>query len=87
VVYVVGRDNKLLARVVEPGPSVEGLRVIRAGLAPTELVVLNGLSRVRPGTPVSPKRIVLTPRAPDEAPQPAQTAPPSAEATTAHGAR
>lgn len=88
VVYVVGPENKLLSRVVEPGPSVEGLRVIRAGLAPTELVVLNGLSRVRPGTPVSPKRIVLKPRAPDEAPQAvAHTVPPSAEATTARGPR
>jgi len=87
VIYVVGRDNKLISRTVEPGPSVEGLRVIRAGLAPTELVVLNGLSRVRPGTPVSPKRVILKPRAPDEAPQPAQTVPPSAEATTAREQR
>lgn len=88
VVYTVGRDDKLLSRTVETGPSVEGLRVIRAGLAPTELVVLNGVSQARPGTPVSPKRTVLKPRAPDDAPRATpQTVPPSAEATAAGGAR
>ena len=87
VVYVVGRDNKMLSRPVEIGPSVEGLRVIRGGLAPTELVILDGLSRVHPGEPVTPKRTVLQPRAADDAPHATrQIAPPSSEATAAGGA-
>jgi len=88
IVYVVGRDNKMVARPVEIGPSVEGLRVVRAGLAPTEFVILDGLSRLRPGSALTPKRTVLKPRANDDAPKATpQIVPPSAEATTAGGAR
>lgn len=65
LVYVVGRDNKAIGRPVEVGAKVEGLRIIRAGLAPTELVVLDGIGRVRPGSPVTPKRGRIVPR-PDE---------------------
>jgi RND family efflux transporter MFP subunit len=87
VVYVVGKDNKMISRPVEIGPSVEGLRVVRAGLAPTELVVLDGLSRLQPGSPLTPKRTVIKPRAKDDAPKATpQIAPPSSEATTAGGA-
>ena len=35
------------------GPIVDGLRVVRKGLAAGELVVINGLQRVRPGVPVN----------------------------------
>ena len=88
VVYVVGRDNKMLTRPVEVGPSVEGLRVVRAGLAPTELVILDGLSRLRPGSPLTPRRTVLKPRAADDAPKATpQIVPPSSEATAAGAAR
>ena len=82
VAYVVGKDNKVIPRVVEIGPMVEGLRVVRDGLAPTELVVLDGLTRLQPGAVVNPQRRKLVPRAKATAPSavPA-TAPPSAEAT------
>lgn len=85
--YVVGTDNVVAARPVEVGPEIEGLRVVRAGLAPTDLVVMDGLTRVQPGAKVTPKRIRLTPRAADTSPavEPA-TAPPAASATPA-GAR
>jgi RND family efflux transporter MFP subunit len=52
LVYVVGQDGKVLARPVELGAKVEGLRIIRAGLAPTERVILDGIGKVRPGVPV-----------------------------------
>lgn len=88
IVYVVGRDNKMVSRPVEVGPSVEGLRVVRAGLAPTELVILDGLSRLRPGSPLTPKRTVLQPRSADDAPKATpQIVPPSSEATAAGGVR
>ena len=88
IVYVVGKDNKMLIRPVEIGPTVEGLRVVRAGLAPTELVILDGLSRLRPGSPVTPKRTVLKPRAADDAPKATPPiVPPSSEATATGGAR
>jgi multidrug efflux system membrane fusion protein len=34
---------------------VDGLRVVRDGLKPGEKIVVNGLQRVRPGAPITPK--------------------------------
>ena len=36
------------------GPIVDGLRVVRTGLSAGELIVVNGLQRVRPGVTVEP---------------------------------
>src|SRR5216684_2490486 len=52
-VLVVGGDKKVESRTVTLGPLVDGLRVIRKGLTAGELVVVNGLQRVRPGMQVS----------------------------------
>jgi multidrug efflux system membrane fusion protein len=52
-VLVVGPDKKVESRTVTLGPLVEGFRVIRTGLDAGELVVVNGLQRVRPGMPVN----------------------------------
>lgn len=51
-VLVVGGDRKVESRTVTLGPLVDGLRVVRKGLAPGELVVINGLQRVQPGARV-----------------------------------
>lgn len=61
VVYVVGPDNKVAARAVRPGPRIDGYRIIRDGLGPDDVVVVNGLSRARPGTVVSLKMTELPP--------------------------
>jgi RND family efflux transporter MFP subunit len=83
VVYVVGRDGKAIQRVVETGPQVEGLRVVKAGLAPTEQVVIEGITTLQPGMAVVATRVPLKPRAPDTAPGSVrESAPPPAEATT-----
>jgi hypothetical protein len=67
---------------VETGPLVEGLRVVKAGLAPTEKVVIDGLARLQPGMAVSAKTVVLKPRAAADAPGSAPlNAPAAAEAT------
>jgi membrane fusion protein, multidrug efflux system len=52
-VLVVGSDKKVESRTVALGPLVDGLRVVRKGLAAGELVVVNGLQRVRPGMQVN----------------------------------
>ena len=52
-VLVVGADKKVESRTVTLGPLVDGLRVVRKGIAPGELVVINGLQRVRPGMQVN----------------------------------
>jgi RND family efflux transporter MFP subunit len=48
-VLVIGADQTIAQRVVTLGPLVDGLRVVRSGLKAGELVVVNGLQRVRPG--------------------------------------
>ena len=55
VVYVVGKDDLIEQRIVERGNLVDGLRVIRSGLAPTDRVVVTGMQRARPGLKVAPK--------------------------------
>ncbi|KPF90142.1 efflux RND transporter periplasmic adaptor subunit [Novosphingobium sp. AAP93] len=81
-VYVVDKDGKSLQRNVETGPLVEGLRVIKTGLAPTEKVILDGLARLQPGMPVDAKLITLKPRAAADSPASnAIAAPAAAEAT------
>jgi membrane fusion protein, multidrug efflux system len=55
-VMVVGPDNKAAYREVTLGASVDGLRVVTAGVQPGEQVVVNGLQRVRPGSLVAPQQ-------------------------------
>ena len=82
LVYVVGPDGKTAPRNVETGPLVEGLRVVRAGLAPTDRVVLDGLARMQPGAPVRAKLTRIVRRAPDDAPNSSPlSAPAAAEAS------
>lgn len=82
LVYVVGKDGKASPRPVETGPQVEGLRVIKTGLAPTDEVVIEGITTLQPGAAVKAKKVVMKPQAADTGPtsQP-DTAPPPSEAT------
>jgi hypothetical protein len=43
-------------KYVTLGPVVDGLRVVTAGLAPDDDVIVNGLMRARAGTKVAPQR-------------------------------
>ena len=54
-VYVVDSNNVATPKYVTLGPVVDGLRVIKAGLNPDDLVVVYGLMRIRPGAKVSPQ--------------------------------
>ena len=52
-VYVLNPDSTVVYRSVTLGRQVDGQRrIIRAGLKPGELVVVNGLARIRPGAKV-----------------------------------
>jgi RND family efflux transporter MFP subunit len=68
LLYVIGKDGKVAQRVVATGPLVEGLRVIREGIAPTERVVLDGLAGLRPGLEVKAKLVELKPKSENTAP-------------------
>jgi RND family efflux transporter MFP subunit len=52
-VYVIGPDKAVAYRPVTLGPIVDGLRVVRSGLAANDVVVTRGLQRVRPGVKVA----------------------------------
>jgi RND family efflux transporter MFP subunit len=82
LVYVVGKDGKAIQRVIETGPQVEGLRVIKSGLAPTEQVVIEGLTTLQPGAAVKANLTQMKPRAAAIGPssQP-DSAPPASDAT------
>ncbi len=56
LVMVVDRKNAVAAREVELGPLVDGLRVIRKGLAPTDRVIIDGVQLAMPGQTVKPKQ-------------------------------
>ncbi|MEG0859944.1 MAG: efflux RND transporter periplasmic adaptor subunit [Pseudomonas sp.] len=54
-VLVMDKDNKAAYRTVELGPKLEGLRIVRSGLSKDDRIVVKGLQRVRPGSPVDPQ--------------------------------
>ncbi len=58
-VFVLGKNNTLEYRPVKLGPITDGLRVVREGLHDGDVIVTNGLQRVRPGTAVTPKRVPM----------------------------
>ena len=61
IALAVGEDGIVQPRVLDLGPIVNGLRVVRGGLAPTDRIVIEGLLRARPGQPVTPMDGEITP--------------------------
>jgi len=59
-VLTLTKDNHIEYRLVELGPEINGLRVVTQGLAPNELIVVNGLQHVRPGQSVAPIRVAMS---------------------------
>ncbi|WP_374512622.1 efflux RND transporter periplasmic adaptor subunit [Brevundimonas sp.] len=80
IVYVVGNDGSVAPRPVELGPLVDGLRVVRSGLRPTDRVIINGVQRIQaPGMKVQARNGRIQPvtqqnHAPTTRPAPASTA-------------
>jgi RND family efflux transporter MFP subunit len=61
-VLVLGRDGTVAKRTVELGPEVLGLRAVKDGLAPTDLVILDHITQLKPGMKVAPHRTAIEPR-------------------------
>ncbi|RYD68422.1 MAG: efflux RND transporter periplasmic adaptor subunit, partial [Sphingomonadales bacterium] len=70
VVMVVDKSGTMIAKPVQTGPSLGGLRVIRSGLAREDRVVIGGAQRARPGQKVEVQngKIAEKPAAPGAAP-------------------
>ena len=54
-VYVVDSKNIAQLRHVTIGPMADGLRVVKSGLQPDDVIVINGILKVRPNSPVKPE--------------------------------
>jgi multidrug efflux system membrane fusion protein len=59
-VLTLTKDNRIEYRLVQLGPEINGLRVVTQGLAPNEIIVVNGLQHVRPGQNVAPTRVAMS---------------------------
>ena len=55
IVLTVGADNVVTPKRVQVGDLRDGLRVIRAGLTPSDQVIIGGIPAARPGSKVSPE--------------------------------
>ncbi|MGD9536370.1 MAG: efflux RND transporter periplasmic adaptor subunit [Alphaproteobacteria bacterium] len=55
LVMVVKDGGIVEPRLVRPGPRYKNLRIIRAGLEPSDLIIIKGLMRARPGAKVTPQ--------------------------------
>ncbi|MDF1824817.1 MAG: efflux RND transporter periplasmic adaptor subunit [Verrucomicrobiales bacterium] len=53
-VWVIDETNVAVRHGVEPGPLIDGLRVVQSGIEEGDRVVINGLQRIRPGITVAP---------------------------------
>ncbi|WP_298189233.1 multidrug efflux RND transporter periplasmic adaptor subunit MexE [uncultured Pseudomonas sp.] len=58
-VLVLDKDNAVQYRAIELGPKLEGLRIVRSGLAKGEQIVVNGLQRAFPGATVDPQSVPM----------------------------
>jgi len=61
IVFTVADDGTVGTKLVELGPIVDGLRLIRSGLAATDRIVIDGLQRARPGQRVKPEDGTIAP--------------------------
>ncbi len=87
IVYVVGPGDKIAQRKIKTGPLVNGLRVVSSGLRPDDVVVIDGLQKVKVGVKVTPKQGRIEAPNPGSSPTPADLTPPSASATFADQVR
>ncbi len=58
-VFVVDADSVVQYRLIETGRTVEGLRVVKSGLDAGDVVIVNGLQRVRPGVAVAATQVAM----------------------------
>uniref|UniRef100_A0A7V4XUF4 Efflux RND transporter periplasmic adaptor subunit n=1 Tax=Acidobacterium capsulatum TaxID=33075 RepID=A0A7V4XUF4_9BACT len=57
VVAVVGSDHKIHMTPVQLGPEVGNMQVINKGLQPGDMVVIQGIEKLRDGMPVVPHQV------------------------------
>ena len=81
-VMTLGKNGQAMPVPVTVGPVIDGLRVIRGGLAPDSRVVIRGHQRMFPGVPIKPKLSRILPE-PAKSRSPAASPPPASSAAFA----
>ncbi|WP_312733912.1 efflux RND transporter periplasmic adaptor subunit [Brevundimonas sp.] len=85
VVSVVAADGSVTTKPVVLGPIVQGLRVIKSGLAPTDRIIIAGLQRTaQPGVKVKAQNGRITPVAGQASDAPVTQAAPASSASFAN---
>jgi multidrug efflux system membrane fusion protein len=59
-VLTLAADHRVEYRLIELGPEIDGLRVVKQGLKPGEIVVVNGMQHVRPGQVTAPTLVSMS---------------------------
>lgn len=83
VVYVVDRAGVVSAKPVDIGPLTGDLRVIRSGVQPDDLIIVDGIGRAAPGQKVAPTKVALQEAAPAPSTAPANISAPASWASPA----
>ena len=84
MVMTIGKNGQPVPVPVTIGPVIDGLRVIRSGLAPETKVIIRGLQRIMPGAPVQAKLTTLTSEPAKRAASPSSPSPPASSARFAN---
>jgi multidrug efflux system membrane fusion protein len=58
-VLLLSADNQIEYRKVKLGRVIDGLRIVREGLKPGDVIVVNGAQRAHPGVTVTPQRVTM----------------------------
>jgi RND family efflux transporter MFP subunit len=58
-VLLLGAGNKIEYRRIKLGRVIDGLRIVREGLKPDDVIVVNGAQRVHPGIVVNPQKVTM----------------------------
>jgi multidrug efflux system membrane fusion protein len=58
-VMVVDANSRAQYREIKPGPLHDGQRVVEDGLKPGDRIIVNGVQRARPNSPVSVKMVAM----------------------------
>jgi len=83
IVLVVGKDNVVVAKPVETGPLVSGLRVVRSGIGKSDRVIVQGVQFAMPGSKVNPRITQIRVAQVAQTAVPQQSSPSASQATLA----
>jgi membrane fusion protein (multidrug efflux system) len=86
-VLVVGADNMVALRTIQPGETVGDLLVVRDGLKPGERVIVDGVQKARPGSKVNPTVASADSSSAAMGGEKAQVKPPEAKSTAKAGGK